>query len=135
VEKGGEGVVIHAGTDVYDLVCERDRRINEIATLPPAERIEALSALQAKIEAAQDKGMILGNGQIGRALEYALSELKSEGAILAKLQEKGVPLESPDDDLRRAFAETVRPTGCFLVAREMRDRMRRSREPVQGKLL
>jgi len=63
------------GMDVYDLVCERTRRVAEIAVLPPAERIEALLALRAEVEAARGKGMVLGDKQIARELIRARREL------------------------------------------------------------
>jgi len=61
--------------------------------------------------------------------DYALARL--EQAILSKLADMGVPLNSPDADLRRAFAEVVSPTKCFRLACAMRDRLRL----VQDKLL
>jgi len=56
---------------------------------------------------------------------------RREQAILAKLADMGIPLDSPDADLRRAFAEVVSPTKCFRLACEMWDRVR----PAQDKLL
>jgi len=61
--------------------------------------------------------------------DYALA--RREEAILAKLADMGVPLDSLDADLRRAFAEVVSPTKCFRLACEMRDRTR----AVQERLL
>jgi len=61
--------------------------------------------------------------------DYALARL--EEAILAKLADMGVSLDSPDADLRRAFRDVVSPTKCFRLACEMRERVR----PVQDKLL
>ncbi len=61
--------------------------------------------------------------------DYALARL--EEAILAKLADMGVPLDSPDAALRRAFRDVVSPTKCFRLACEMRERVR----PVQGELL
>uniref|UniRef100_A0A6H1ZDG1 Uncharacterized protein n=1 Tax=viral metagenome TaxID=1070528 RepID=A0A6H1ZDG1_9ZZZZ len=61
--------------------------------------------------------------------DYALA--RREQAILAKLADMGIPLASPDADLRRAFKDSVAPTLCFRLACEMRDRVR----PVQDRLL
>ena len=63
------------GIDIYDLICERNRRVSEIAALPPAERIEALLALRTEVEAARGKGMVLGDKQISRELIRARREL------------------------------------------------------------
>uniref|UniRef100_A0A6H1ZE86 Uncharacterized protein n=1 Tax=viral metagenome TaxID=1070528 RepID=A0A6H1ZE86_9ZZZZ len=63
------------GIDVYDLVCERNRRVAEIAALPPEERIEALLALRAEVESVRGKGMVLGDRQIARELIWARREL------------------------------------------------------------
>jgi len=63
------------GIDVYDLICERNRRVAEIAALPPAERIEALLALRQEVEAMRGKGMVLGDRQIARELIRARREL------------------------------------------------------------
>ena len=63
------------GIDIYDLVCERNRRVAEIAALPPEERIGALLALRAEVEAARGKGMVLGDRQIARELIRARREL------------------------------------------------------------
>jgi len=60
--------------------------------------------------------------------DYALARL--EEAILAKLADMGIPLDSPDADLRRAFRDTVAPTKCFRLACEMRERVRAER-PIQ----
>ena len=59
------------------------------------------------------------------------NQWRNERNILAKLHDMGVPLDSPDEDLRRAFAEVVAPTACFRLACEMRERAR----PVQERLL
>jgi len=56
---------------------------------------------------------------------------RREEAILAKLADMGVPLDSSDAVLRRVFAEVVSPTKCFRLACEMRDRLR----SVQERLL
>jgi len=61
--------------------------------------------------------------------DYALA--RREEAILAKLADMGIPLDSPDEKLRRAFRDVVAPTKCFRLACEMRERVR----PVQEKLL
>jgi len=66
------------GIDLYDLVCERNRRVAEIAALPPEERIKALLALRAEVEAARGKGMVLGDRQIARELIRARRELQGE---------------------------------------------------------
>ena len=66
---------MHTGMDLYDLVCERNRRVAEIAALPPEERIEALLALRAEVEAARGKGMVLGDRQIARELIKARREV------------------------------------------------------------
>ena len=60
--------------------------------------------------------------------DYALA--RREEAILAKLSDMGIPLDSPDADLRRAFRDVVAPTRCFRLAMQMRDRER----PVQERL-
>jgi len=62
---------MYKGMDIYDLICERNRRVAEIAILPPEERIEALLALRAEVEAARGKGMVLGDRQIARELVRA----------------------------------------------------------------
>ena len=64
------------GIDIYDLICKRNRRVAEIATLPPEERIEALLALRAEVESVRGKGMVLGDRQIARELIRARRELK-----------------------------------------------------------
>jgi len=61
--------------------------------------------------------------------DYALA--RREEAVLAKLADMGVPLNSSDADLRRAFKDSVAPTKCFRLACEMRDRLR----PIQRELL
>ena len=61
--------------------------------------------------------------------DYVLA--RREEAIIAKLADMGIPLDSPDEELRRAFRDVVAPTKCFRLACEMRDRLR----PVQGELL
>ena len=63
--------------------------------------------------------------------DYALA--RREQAILAKLHDMGVPLNSSDAELRRAFRDVVAPTKCFRLAVQMRDRMRASK-PMQGVL-
>ncbi len=63
------------GMDVYDLICERGRRVIEMAALPPAERIEALLALRAEVESVRGKGMVLGDKQIARELARARREI------------------------------------------------------------
>ena len=63
------------GIDIYDLVCERNRRVAEIAALPPEERIGALLALRAEVESVRGKGMVLGDKQIARELIRARREL------------------------------------------------------------
>ena len=57
--------------------------------------------------------------------------VRREQAILAKLADMGISLDSPDADLRRAFKDSVSPTKCFRLACEMRDRLR----SVQERLL
>ena len=57
-----------------------------------------------------------------------------EQNILARLRDKGVPLDSPDAELKRAFVDTVSPTLCFRLACEMRERMRAHKQ-IQGRLL
>ena len=61
--------------------------------------------------------------------DYALA--RREEAILAKLADMGIPLDSPDADLRRAFRGVVTPTRCFRLAMQMRERAR----PVQERLI
>ena len=53
---------------------------------------------------------------------------RHERNILAKLRDMGIPLDSPDAELRRAFAEVVSPTKCFRLAVQMRDRTRAIQE-------
>ena len=48
---------------------------------------------------------------------------RTEQGILAKLREQGVPLNSPDDDLRRAFVNVVCPSVCLRGAQGMRARL------------
>ena len=57
--------------------------------------------------------------------------VRREEAIFAKLADMGIPLNSPDAVLRRAFKDSVAPTKCFRLAVQMRDRLR----PIQEKLL
>jgi len=61
--------------------------------------------------------------------DYALARLEQD--ILAKLADMGIPLDSSDADLKRAFRDVVSPTKCFRLAVQMRDRAR----PVQEGLL
>ena len=122
---------MHKGMDFYDLVCERNQRVAELMGLPPEERIEALLALRAEVAAARSDGMVLGDRQIALALIKARREVVTEDMILAKLADMGIPLDSPDADLRRAFRGVVTPTRCFRLAMQMRDRER----PVQERLL
>jgi len=68
-------VKLNKGWDLYDLVCERNRRVAEIAALPPKERIVALLALRAEVESVRGKGMVLGDRQIARELIRARREL------------------------------------------------------------
>jgi len=49
---------------------------------------------------------------------------RREQAILSKLADMGVLLDSPDADLKRAFRDVVSSTKCFRLAREMRERLR-----------
>jgi len=58
--------------------------------------------------------------------DYALA--RREQAILSKLADMGIPLDSPDADFRRAFRDSVAPTKCFRLACEMRDRTRAIQE-------
>ena len=68
---------LRKGMDIYDLICERNQRIAEIAALPPTARIEALLALRDEVEAVQGEGMVLGDTQIARELIRARKELAS----------------------------------------------------------
>ena len=122
---------MHKGMDFYDLVCERNQRVAELMGLPPEERIEALLALRAEVAAARSDGMVLGDRQIALALIKARREVVTEDMILAKLADMGIPLDSPDADLQRAFRDVVTPTRCFRLAMQMRDRER----PVQERLI
>jgi len=54
--------------------------------------------------------------------DYAIQRFEQD--ILAKLADMGIPLDSPDAALRRAFKNTVSPTKCFRLACEMRDRVK-----------
>ncbi len=45
-----------------------------------------------------------------------------EQTILAKLAEYGVSLDASDDDLHSVFANTVAPTKCFRIAKELQAR-------------
>lgn len=63
--------------------------------------------------------------------QQEFDQWRRERNILAKLRDMGVPLDSPDEDLRRAFAEVVAPTACFRLACEMKERAR----PAQERLL
>jgi len=62
--------------DLYDLMCERNRRVCEIVKLPPAERIEALLALRAEVDRARSPGMVLSRQLTARELVRARRELR-----------------------------------------------------------
>ena len=76
-------------------------------------------------------GHVIWEGVCGMMNQRNYALARREQAILAKLADMGIPLDSPDADLRRAFKDAVSPTKCFRLACEMRDRVRL----VQDRLL